>query len=306
MSDYIVHKAIEYSAISRNSLKLLSANTDWIISPKYDGCHAVFLFDNGKHYSTLSRTGETVRSMEHIAIDLLRRYPWLATAGRVAICGEAWTPYKDFNEISGLFRKHSNSPELMFVPFDYVSWDFRTDTFSGPNVDLWSDKPYSDRLEILAKFDWPLICAIVKPLFHKVAESLDDAWLRANSIAHHYKQSMIGCYDGSVLANANGTYVGSNLGKGGEFIKVKPLISYTVTVTGAELAKGNKTGKNTAALLFNLDGKQQRVSTGLTQEQVDEIAAVGWVGRLIEVEAMGRTVNNYLREPRFKGIRTDA
>jgi len=54
------------------------------------------------------------------------------------------------------------------------------------------------------------------------------------------------------------------------------------------------------------------VSTGLTQAQVDDIAdhqrgfIDKWLGKTIEVEAMGITSNGYLREPRFKGIRTDA
>jgi DNA ligase-1 len=107
------------------------------------------------------------------------------------------------------------------------------------------------------------------------------------------------------MAKANGVYkVGS--GKGGEFLKVKPLLSFTVTVTGAALDFGTKTGKNTAALKFMLDGLEQKVSTGLTQDQVNEITTVGWDGYRIEVEAMGKTVNGYLREPRFRGIRSDA
>jgi DNA ligase-1 len=121
----------------------------------------------------------------------------------------------------------------------------------------------------------------------------------------------MGCYDGAILAMGNGVYEQGS-GKGGEFIKIKPLISYTVQVHGAELDKGEKTGKNTAALKFFLNDLEQKVSTGLTQEQVDQITREftygegPWLNSYIEVEAMGITVNGYLREPRFKGIRTDA
>ena len=116
MADYIVHKAVERSALSAKTTQALEANEEWIITPKYDGCHAVFLFDDGKHVGTLSRTGEPVRSMPHIVTALLDTYP--LAAGRIAICGEAWSPGLEFNEISGLFRRHTPSPQLGFVPFD--------------------------------------------------------------------------------------------------------------------------------------------------------------------------------------------
>jgi DNA ligase-1 len=60
-------------------------------------------------------------------------------------------------------------------------------------------------------------------------------------------------------------------------------------------------------LAFELDGKTQKVSTGLTQEQADAFTAdpALIVGQHIEVEAMGLTSTGLLREPRFKGIRTD-
>jgi hypothetical protein len=70
---------------------------------------------------------------------------------------------------------------------------------------------------------------------------------------------------------------------------------------------GAKTGKNTCVLCFDLDGEIQKVSTGLSQEQVDLFVQDPYqiIDKHIEVEAMGKTVNNLLREPRFKGIRTD-
>ena len=110
-----------------------------------------------------------------------------------------------------------------------------------------------------------------------------------------------------MLAQANGKYsVGS--GKGGEFIKCKPLISFTVTVDAVVSDVGGKTGKNTCVLMFPLNDHMQKVSTGLTQQQADDYTAAPSLilGQRIEVEAMGLTVNGFLREPRFKGIRTDA
>jgi DNA ligase-1 len=315
LADYIVHKAIELEALSAKARLAMDNIHAWIISPKYDGCHAVFLFKDGQHYATFSRSGEKVMSMDHVGQDLLRVYPNLLSHGQVAITGEAWMVGKDFNVISGTFRRQYPQPDLMFVPFDYVSWEFRDDTFSGPNVDLASSVPYRHRLAALKNRDnrgW----SVLNVQAYEVIGPLSGVLGEAEAQARFYKASTTGAYDGTILAQADGHYVAGS-GKGGEFIKCKPLISFTVTVTGAVLDRGAKTGKNTAALKFMLDGIEQKVSTGLTQEQVDAIAEEfmtrpyggtkgEWLGARIEVEAMGKTVNGFLREPRFKGIRIDA
>jgi len=317
--DYIVHKAVELDALSKKAKAELAKNTDWIISPKYDGCHAIFAFDDGKFIGAYSRSGELVRSMDHVADELLRMYQ---PTGRTAICGEAWVFGKEFNEISGMFRRHSPQPELGFVPFDIVPFDYNDQGFGGaplllnPRCYTICTRPYSRRIRMLIndrKEGWSKHCFL--PVAVTLNCSLDDALEKADALAKDYKKRTDSFYDGVVLANANGKYI-VGAGKGGEFIKVKSLISFTVTVTGAEIAKGEKTGKNTAALKFMLDGHEQKVSTGLTQAQVDEITkefitrpycGTGpWLGCRIEVEAMGFTVNGLLREPRFKGLRHDA
>ena len=305
---YIVHKAIELDKLSSKARAGLT-DLDWIVSPKYDGCHAVFLFNDGQHVITLSRSGEPVKSMAHIAEHLLETYPALKDAGRVAICGEAWALGLEFNEISGLFRRQYPAPELWFVPFDCVPWDYGqldTTPILGQLNDAPYPTPYRTRLGALVDGFTPLLGRqVIRPRFTPLHGDLSEVFEAATYEAKRLKALTTGAYDGAVLARSAGTYqVGS--GKGGEFIKCKPLLSETVTVIGADLDKGAKTGKSTAALLFELAGKVQKVSTGLTQQQVDEITAVGWVGKRIEVEAMGITVNGYLREPRFKGIRNDA
>ena len=126
-------------------------------------------------------------------------------------------------------------------------------------------------------------------------------------LAHEQKARTDSFFDGAILANGSATYqVGS--GKEGAFIKVKPLLSESVKVEQLHAARGDKTGKNTLALGFTHNGVYQKVSTGLTQEQVDSFIADPTLiyGKTIEVEAMGLTVNGAFREPRFKGIRTDA
>jgi DNA ligase-1 len=308
LADYIVHKAIELEALSAKARLAMDNIHAWIISPKYDGCHAVFLFKDGQHYATLSRTGERVMSMDHIAVDLLRCYPEALRYGQVAITGEAWMVGKDFNVISGTFRRQYPQPDLMFVPFDIVQWEHCDDTFSGPNVDLFSKVPYRERLGFL-KSRPATGASVLAVMAYEVVGPLSGVLGEAEAQARFYKASTTGAYDGTICAQAEGHYVVGS-GKGGEFIKCKPLISFSVNVTGCVVDKGAKTGKNTAALLFQLDGLEQKVSTGLTQAQVDSICDVRfndeWFNVVIEVEAMGKTVNGFLREPRFKGIRIDA
>jgi ATP-dependent DNA ligase len=148
---------------------------------------------------------------------------------------------------------------------------------------------------------------VLRPKRTEVFGTLAYAYDQAVEAAKHFKSlTDQGYFDGVVLARADGTYK-AGAGKGGEFIKVKPLLSETVKVTAVVSDIGGKTGKNTCVLMFELDGQIQKVSTGLTQAQADEYAQYpeNIIGKYIEVEAMGRTATDLLREPRFKGIRTD-
>lgn len=311
MADYIVHKAIELDKINKKNRELVDQRRAWIISPKYDGCHAVFCFDRGQHIVTYSRTGGHVHSMPHVARGLLLAYPFLSS-GRWAICGEAWALGKEFNEISGLFRRQSPSPELNFVPFDCVPFEYNMETTSFPPVHLGYmlgqvSMVYADRLMMIANPKPLLGDSILKPRYIAVDGDLPHVKQLADQEAERNKRSSTGAYDGAVLAWANGLYIVGD-GKGGEFIKCKPLLSESVRVNALFPDMGDKTGKNTLALGFELAGKQQKVSTGLTQQQVDDFIRDNSLilGQTIEVEAMGITVNGFLREPRFKGIRNDA
>lgn len=311
MADYIVHKAVELTALSAKTRAALEAPQDWILSPKYDGCHAVFCYDNGKFIGAYSRSGESVKSMNHIAADLPCLYN--LQEGRIAIAGEAWMLGTEFNVISGMFRRQYAQPDLGFVPFDVIPFDYNDDTASAPVVLLGQSDhrvypaPYWQRMHALMQRS-NLPSAVMLPRYEVLkGVGLTDAMAYATVIAKINKSRTDSFFDGAVLCQYSGLYsVGS--GKGGEIIKVKPLLSETVTCNALFPAVGDKTGKNTLALGFELNGKAQKVSTGMTQEQIDSFIADNRLilGQRIEVEAMGITVNGYLREPRFKGIRTDA
>lgn len=310
MADCMVHKAVEPKNLSNN----LAASSDvheWVISPKYDGCHVIFAFDNGKLVNVYSRQGETVRSMQHVAEALMQAYN--LGNGRIAVCGEAWIVGTPFAEISGIFRRHAPQPQLCFVPFDCVPFDYNEDAAGLPLLLGQIDNrqfPTSYERRISSIQAWmaePTFPCLIKPTFQRFRGTMAEAWAYAKPVALHYKGSEFAHYDGAMLARADGKYV-VGAGKGGEFIKVKPLISETVTVNALFPAVGEKTGKQTLALGFTFNGKQQKVSTGLTQKEVDayvnDPALI--LNKRIEVEAMGLTEEGSFREPRFKGIRTDA
>lgn len=310
MASYLVHKAIELENLSNKAIAAIT-DTDWVISPKYDGCHVIFCFDDGKHVVTYSRSGELVRSMDHIAASLLDLYPLVH--GRLAICGEAWMVGEEFNVISGAFRRHSPQPQLQFVPFDMVPFDYNTDSAGLPVLLGQSDHrvypaKYIDRLSNLVKYRNNTVPSqVLVPRYSVLKDHpLDHAIAVAKGVALENKARTDCFFDGAVLARANGKYeVGS--GKGGEFIKIKPLVSHTVQVEAVIADVGSKTGKTTCVLCFTLNGEVQKVSTGLTQTQADEFVnnPNAILDKYIEVEAMGLTVNGLLREPRYKGIRTD-
>lgn len=307
MPDYIVHKAIDLDKLSTKA-KAETLTSTYLISPKYDGCHVIFLFVNGDLHDVLSRTGERVISMNHVAEDLKATYD--LGKGRIAICGEAWIPGQEFSDISGLFRRQYAVPDLKFVPFDCVPWDAGSEVSEGifsslPRLGQYNEVPY--RAPYIARVKGlltrkPIVTSVMCPVFLDCeVGKLEE---KATTQALHYKA--LGGYDGVVAARADGVYkVGS--GRGGEFIKFKPLLSESLVVVAVEPAIGVKTGKHTCSLVVTYNGRAQRVSTGLMQREINEYVSTpeSIIGKTIEVEAMGITTTGLLREPRYKGIRTD-
>lgn len=287
---YLNLKPIEFDALSKKKTKTFS----WagrILLPKYDGCFAMVGFMDGEPYAIWSRTGEEVKSMGHVYDLLLAAYPWITrTRGGLMVLGEAWLPTEDFADISGMFRRQYPQPQLGFAPFDLVPFKMG----SGHPL-LSSGDPYAVRLDQL-----------VRPATHPgrlyvPAPTVTNTLEQAAELARHYKA--LGGYDGAISSDPNaGYYPGS--GKDGEFIKIKPLLSYTLECVGYEADVGTKTGRPTGALVVRFKGgKRLRVATGLSEAQQADLKQ--FVGKLIEVEAMGASSKGLLREPRFKGVRTD-
>lgn len=296
MAKYINLKPIAFEDLSAKR----RAAVQWpgrILLPKYDGCLALVFFRNGEPAGILSRDGNPSKSMDHIYEDLLIKYPGLRSdRGDVCVLGEAWTPGKEFAEISGTFRRQSPQPQLGFAPFDIVDVTWAAD---GTPL-LHSDTPYRERLDFLAHDRSGFTTMVFPPRPH-------DCENEAQAIKYAANLKAMGGYDGAIAGDPDAAYVVSD--GMGEFLKLKPLQSFSLRVLRLDVGVGEKTGKATGALVVRFKSGECGVGTGF-----DADTLAGWitdpsaiVGKIIEVACMGVYAgpNGMMREPRYLGIRND-
>lgn len=296
MAKYLNLKPIAFSDLSAKR----KAAVTWegrILLPKYDGCLALVFFRDGKPAGILSRDGNPAKSMDHIYEDLLVKYPGLRhDRGDVCIIGEAWAPGREFADLSGTFRRQSPQPSLGFAPFDIVDVDWQAD---GAPI-LHSPKRYEERLEFLEDDRKGFSSMIFPPRPH---------WCDDEAQANRYAQNLkaMGGYDGAIASDPDAPYVVSD--GYGEFLKLKPLLSFSLRVLRLEIGVGEKTGKATGALVVAFKSGECGVGTGF-----DADTLAGWIenpasieGKIIEVGCMGvyPGEKGMMREPRYSGIRYD-
>lgn len=289
MTDYYVHKAVELGKVKKARRQILEQpgylEQNYIALRKYDGCCGIVFLDKQERQGyMLTRSGEVVRSCQHIIDELLLCYPSIWQGGVVFL--EVWQGGKDFAYISGKFRQHAPAPELTYKAWDIVS------QYAYDNGK--SCVPFVERLDHLRMF-------VPK---QKIAEyynpgTYGDAMQLARQLV---KQ---GGHDGLILKDPAGTWE-LGRGSGGESIKVKPSLSFDLRVTGLEEGEGKHAGR-TGRLSLSFFGKVLGVGTGLSDQQRAEwwASPASIVGQIVEVEAMGYSKDGSLREPRLKGIRYD-
>jgi ATP-dependent DNA ligase len=292
MSKYLNLKPVEFDKLSGK----VQAKFNWmgrLLLPKYDGCFAIVMFLNGVGLKVISRTGEVVKSMDHVYEDILLRYPGISKSkGGIAFLGEAWNPGKTFAELSGTFRRHSAQPGLGFAVFDMVRWDGDP----GHMPRLYSPHSYEKRLELLR--DYRHILSNVFPPLPVVCEDQEHAIRYAKNL------KAMGGYDGAICSDPNAKYEPGS-GLCGSFIKIKPLVSFSLRVVGYEEAVGEKTGRPTGSLVVAFKGTTCKVATGLDEHQ--QATLQEFVGKIIEVACMDvyPGEDGLMREPRYLGIRDD-
>lgn len=286
MSTYLNLKPIEYDKLSAKRKDAVKWEGRYLL-PKYDGCLALVYIEEGRVSKVVSRDNKPVTSLD-IELDLHARYPWLTgpDAGPCVVIGEAWWPGSYFNEVSGAFRRKAVQPQLGFAPFDIVGIKDGV---------LHSPIPYRERLNLLSVASGGLNNVFVpKPI---VCESEDHAWRYANNL------KKLGGYDGAIASDPEAPYIVSD-GRG-EFLKLKPLRSFTLECVGVERGVGDKTGRATCALVVRFKQTVCKVGTGLSE--AEQASPEQFIGKLIEVTCMDvyPGPDGLMREPRYVGIRDD-
>lgn len=305
MANELVHKAVELSKVKVARRKVLAQpgylEQNYMALRKYDGCCAIITintlsgidgaFDTWEDCVTItSRTGEVVRSMDHIKRALFAHWKERQFSGGAVIFAEAWIPGKDFAYIGGKFRQHAPCEELQIKAWDTVSCaEYR----SGKSL-----RPFRLRY-------FSLIQRLLPDKGHIGLAALynEGTYGNAQALCDHLVAQ--GGYDGLILADPDGHWTKGN-GTGGEKIKVKQKLSFDLRVVGLEEGEGKHAGR-TGRLLVSFFGKVLGVGTGLSDAQRAEWWACRdkIMGQIVEVEAMARSNDGLLREPRLKGVRYD-
>lgn len=299
MSEYIIHKAVEFGKVKVAVRKELGAesvddlSSIYYAQRKYDGCNGIVIVTpNGSGDKVLSRTGELVKSCDHLVKGVRQRlHSRLAKGGAYAVLGEVWRPGTTQNVISGEFRKGEARPKLQLQVFDMLTL---TEFEAGH-----SPFAFAVRFEVLF------------PYF-RGAHSTDSIQLAATYTPGSYGRATDLCdslvaeggYDGLILRNPYGTWTAGS-GTDGEIIKVKKAETFDLRVVDVEEGKGKY--KGTLGALVCQGPKGHVKVSGMTDEERDAWFANPQqiVGQIVEVAALGFTPQGSLREPRFKGIRHD-
>jgi DNA ligase-1 len=258
--------------------------SEYTMQPKYDGCHLIIHLSDEGVPRAFSRTGEPVRSVDHIIAQALHVYGrgWV-------LFGEAYDFGLTFPEISGNFRQHRPAENLCFMAFDAVP----ASTF---DLGLYYPTPYRERL------------AALRAAVNGAGQSAPDIIVTPdlpldNPAGFALRLKKQGGYDGAIVRCSNAGWQAGD-SKHGEVIKVKPVESLDLRVRGWFLGKG-KHDNRAGGIYVEYNGVQPGVGTGFTDDERSIIAQGTRDGAIAEVEFMGFTEDGALREPRFKGWRYD-
>lgn len=283
MANYLVHKAVDLAKVKVKRRAVLSQpgylEKNYLVLEKYDGCCGiVFVNSDGVASHMVTRTGEHIRSCDHIL-------HWITTDNKwrnVVLFVELWHPDMEFAEISGKVRQHSPAPELIYKAWDVVPAD---DYYMAGECKI----PFKQR------YEWMRDNVPLEFLAHLYAVNPVSLQKEANHLAQ------LGGYDGLIAKDPNGTWK-LGLGTDGESIKVKQKLSFDLEVMGVTEGAGKHVGRIGSLVVRFRGGNLLGVGTGLSD---DDRKRTDWIGKIVEVEAMGYSSEGSLREPRLKGERFD-
>lgn len=258
-------------------------------SEKLDGVFCFALCDLTSVH-IFSRTGEEYLSLEHLKPEL---YDISKTLGTDIIIFEGYAKGVPQPTISGWCR---DTKAQHYEVGDYVHDALSLDEFWG----TCEARPYEERSQELNRIEfWQSYhhTFLVPQFFAYTWSEIDKAAERVWNAGG----------EGLVVRDPS---VGYLPGKRNEtMMKVKKDISYDLKVLSLQEGTGKYTGMVGALVCQFRDGKEVIVGTGLTDAQrkrwwseffYDEV-----VGKIVQIDAMSESTKGVLREPRFKGIRSD-
>lgn len=258
-------------------------------SEKLDGVFCFAVCDTTSVH-IFSRTGEEYLSLEHLKPEL---YDISKTLGTDIIIFEGYANGVPQPTISGWCR---DTKAQHYEVGAYVHDALSLDEFWG----TCEARPYEERSQELSRIEfW-------QSYHHtfRVPQYFAYTWSEIDKAAERIWN--VGG-EGLVVRDPS---VGYLPGKRNEtMMKVKKDISYDLKVLSLQEGTGKYTGMVGTLVCQFRDGKEVVVGTGLTDAQrkrwwseffYDEI-----VGKIVQIDAMSESTKGVLREPRFKGIRTD-
>lgn len=259
-------------------------SSEYTMQPKYDGCHLIVHLPVDGTPRAFSRTGEPVRSVDHIISQMVRVFGTGWT-----IFGEAYAFGLSFPEISGNLRQHTPAENLCFMAFDAVP-------SSAFDLGLYYPTPYRERLDALRG-----AVAAAGARAPDIIVTPDRPLDNPTGFAVRLKKQ--GGYDGAIVRRSDAGWQAGD-SKHGEVIKVKPVESLDLRVRGWFLGKG-KHANRAGGIYVEYNGVQTGVGTGFSDDERASIAQGTYDNAIAEVEFMDFTKDGALREPRFRGWRYD-
>ena len=287
MADYALPKAIDFKNMSQKAKAAVNWSQGWI-QRKYDGCAVIIRVLPDGTKTAISATGKPCVSIDHV---LARLRPMDKP---YTLCGEALLPNRPFAESSGAFRRHSVQPALFVWLFDCA-------------VDGEEHRPYKERKALiyhLVSIDMDRGVGTVFGAVHsQYCEGPENAQKWGMTYADDKPTNINRFFcDGAIWRDPEAAF---EIGRSkGSIIKVKPLMECDLLVVGTEEGKGKYVGKIGALVCRYKNAKLVKVATGMTDSE-RAMAPAEFIGAIVSVAAMGETEDGMLREPRYRGIRTD-
>ena len=246
---------------------------------KLDGHRMIAVLKNGK-CTLWSRTRKPVLSLPHIVKEIEANF-----TGDIVFDGEAYNhSFKDnFEHITHLVRQQE--PDAQCTDVQYHVYDMAT------------AETYEERAKNLFRL---LNKSSLKYL--KFVETVRV--LSEDDVAEHYNRFKSEGYEGCMLRNANGLYVGK---RSADLIKVKEMLDEEFEIIGVEEGRGKLTGHVGAFICKMANGNEFKAKMSGATEKLKEYFDNPslWQGKLLTVQFQDLTSYGIPRFPVGLRIRED-